>query len=200
VRRDAVETQGIYPGEEFLNREFDFFTLRDNLPHHQLLHIATHSKVVPGRANQSFLLLGTGEKLAIPEIQSWLNFRNVNLVVLSACETALGGTGMDGREIAGVGYYFLKGGAKTVIASLWNVDDQSTRLLMEQFYKNLAQGTLASPVTKAEALRRAQLALLNGHYTAAIAQQDDRTAPTSQRNILRHPYYWAPFIIMGRGL
>ncbi len=200
VRRDAVETEGIYPGEEFLNQEFDFFTLRDNLPAHQLLHIATHSKVVPGRANQSFLLLGTGEKLAIPDIETWLNFRNVNLVVLSACETALGGTGMDGREIAGVGYYFLKGGAKTVIASLWNVDDQSTRLLMEQFYKNLAAGTLSSPVTKAEALRHAQLALLKGNYTAAIAPQNDSAAPTPQRNAFRHPYYWAPFIVMGRGL
>ena len=200
VRQEVTATQGIYPGEEFLNREFDFFSLRDNLPHHQLLHIATHSKVVPGRANQSFLLLGTGEKLAIPEIETWLDFRNVNLVVLSACETALGGTGMDGREIAGVGYYFLKGGARTVIASLWNVDDQSTRLLMEQFYKHLAQGTLASPVTKAQALRRAQLALLYGHYTAAIAPQDAHTIPTPQSNVFRHPYYWAPFIVMGRGL
>ncbi|HEY9614298.1 CHAT domain-containing protein, partial [Allocoleopsis sp.] len=141
VRQNKSEKSGIYPGIEYLNRDFNFFTLRDNLPNHHFLHIATHSKFVPGRANQSFLLLGTGEKLAIPEIETWLNLRNVNLAVLSACETALGGKGLDGREIAGVGYYFLKGGAKTVMASLWKVDDYSTRLLMEQFYENLAKGT-----------------------------------------------------------
>ncbi len=200
VRRDVAETLGIYPGQEFLNQAFSFFALRDNLPNHEMLHIATHSKFVPGPANQSFILLGTGEKLAIPQIETWLNLRNTNLVVLSACETALGGRGLDGREIAGVGYYFLKGGAKTVIASLWKVDDQSTRLLMEQFYENLAQGTPTSPVRKAEAMRQAQLALLNGNNITPVEQQDDNQPPTAKKISLSHPYYWAPFILMGSGL
>jgi CHAT domain-containing protein len=132
------------PGYEWKHREFirvknfsikilPFSRYEITYPNHDFLHIATHSKFVPGRANQSFLLLGTGERLAIPDIETWLNLRNINLVVLSACETALGGKGLDGREIAGVGYYFLKGGAKTVMASLWRVDDYSTRLLMENF-------------------------------------------------------------------
>ena len=200
VRQDTPETSGIYPGQEFLNQDFTLFTLRDNLPHHHFLHIATHSKFVPGRANQSFLLLGTGEKLAIPDIETWLNLRNINLVVLSACETALGGKGLDGREIAGVGYYFLKGGAKTVMASLWRVDDYSTRLLMEQFYDNLAKGTPTSPVSKAEALRQAQLALLESKITQESYPKDYRLPPTEQNITLTHPYYWAPFILMGRGL
>ncbi|MEW6498008.1 MAG: tetratricopeptide repeat protein, partial [Cyanobacteriota bacterium] len=63
VRRESAATQGVYSGQEFLNREFDFFTLRDNSLNHQLLHIATHAKFLPGRAHQSFLLLGTGERL-----------------------------------------------------------------------------------------------------------------------------------------
>jgi CHAT domain-containing protein len=205
VRHSSGEGQGTFPGQEFLNQAFTFFTLRDNLPDHQLLHIATHSKFVPGRANQSFLLLGTGEKLAIPEIENWLNLRNIDLVVLSACETALGGPGLDGREISGVGYYFLKSGAKTVVASLWNVDDYSTRLLMEQFYKNLAKGTPQSPTTKAEAMRDAQLMLLRGEETAPdTTETSDRRiespSPTVQKTSLRHPFYWAPFILMGRGL
>jgi CHAT domain-containing protein/tetratricopeptide (TPR) repeat protein len=204
VRQDSGERLGIFPGQEFLDKAFTFFTLRDNVPDHQLLHIATHSKFVPGRANQSFLLLGTGERLAIPDIENWLNLRNINLVVLSACETALGGPGLDGREIAGVGYYFLKGGAKTVVASLWNVDDYSTRLLMEQFYKNLAKGTPKSPVTKAEAMRDAQLMLLkgDGDESPNAIQRDRRIdpPPPTSKTSLRHPFYWAPFILMGRGL
>lgn len=200
VRQDTPETSGIYPGQEFLNQDFTLFTLRDNLPDHHFLHIATHSKFVPGRANQSFLLLGTGERLAIPDIETWLNLRNINLVVLSACETALGGKGLDGREIAGVGYYFLKGGAKTVMASLWRVDDYSTRLLMEKFYDNLAKGTSTSPVSKAEALRQAQLALLQTKITPESYPKDDHLPLTEQNIALSHPYYWAPFILMGRGL
>lgn len=199
VLQGGVDPQGIYRGQEFLDGAFDFFTLRDNLPNHQVLHIATHSKFVPGRASQSFLLLGTGDKLAVPDIERWLNLRNVNLVVLSACETALGGAGMDGREIAGVGYYFLKSGANTVMASLWNVDDRSTRLLMELFYENLAKGTSASPITIAKALRQAQLALLKGD--TGQAKQPSESQPSAvQKPSFRHPYYWAPFILMGSGL
>jgi CHAT domain-containing protein/predicted negative regulator of RcsB-dependent stress response len=207
VRLDDVETPGIYPGQEFLNQDFDFFTLRDNLSNHQILHIATHSRFVPGRANNSFLLLGTGEKLAIPDIETRLNLKQTNLVVLSACETALGGPGLDGREIAGVGYYFLKNGAKTVIATLWKVDDYSTRLLMEQFYHNLSKGTLIAPVRKAEALRQAQLSLLRGQSTEIESQQSESEATSlndSQASDdpsinFSHPYYWAPFILMGSG-
>ena len=223
VRQELGVSQGIYPGQKFLNKEFDFFALRDNLSGRQLLHIATHSEFVPGRAYKSFLLLGTGEKLAIPDIETWLNLRDVDLVVLSACDTALGGPGLNGREVAGTGYYFLKGGAKTVMASLWRIDDLSTRLLMEQFYKSLAQGTPTSPVMKAEALRQAQLALLQGNYTAdaqtqnsiwqarrntatrsqADEPQDESLSPstnTTKKSPFSHPYYWASFILMGNGL
>ena len=223
VRRDSLDPKGIYPGQEFLNQDFNFFTLRDNLFNHELLHIATHSEFVPGRANQSYLLLGTGEKLAIPDIKTWLDLRNINTVVLSACETALGGPGLDGREIAGIGYYFLKSGASNVIASLWNVDDQSTRILMEQFYENLSKGTPDSPLTKAQALRQAQLLLLNGGNPTEVglsrlgqaprvnvplrsqsAEQEEENLPptsnTSNRNPFRHPYYWSPFILMGSGM
>lgn len=214
VRLDAGEAKGIYPGQEFLNKSFNFLTLRNNLSGHQILHIATHGQFVPGKANQSFLVLGTGEKLEIPDIETWLDLHNINLAVLSACQTALGGPGEDGREISGVGYYFLKSGAKTVMASLWQVNDLSTRLLMEEFYKNLAKGTTTSPARKAEALRLAQLAMLNGIEAADTRSQSHMPAPSSQqageqqgnikppvvrKRFFRHPYYWAPFILMGSG-
>ena len=220
VRQDTLDSQGIYPGQKFLNNSFDLFALRNNIAGHQVVHIATHSKFVPGPANKSYLLLGTGEKLAIPDIETWLNLQNVDLVVLSACETALGGPGLNGKEIAGIGYYFLKQGANTVLASLWNVDDQSTRLLMEQFYKNLAKGTPESAVTKAEALRQAQLVILRGEDTddtadfqipssvppvevntdsPSLDQEGESISPVSKK-FFRHPYYWSAFILMGQGL
>jgi CHAT domain-containing protein len=99
-----------------------------------------------------------------------------------------------------MGYYFLKSGAKSVMASLWNVDDRSTRLLMEQFYKNLAQGRSTLPVSKAKALRQAQLVLLKGNNAGMLSQHGNRWPSDEQERALQHPYYWAPFILMGSGL
>jgi CHAT domain-containing protein len=78
--------------------------------------------------------------------------------VLSACQTASGESASNGIEIQGMSAAFVRDRAKAVIASLWNVDDASTSLLMQQFYQNLATGKM----TKAEALRQAQLSLLQG--------------------------------------
>ena len=115
--------------------------MRDNLLGRKILHIATHAKFIRGTPDSSYLLLGTGEKLTIPKIETLQDLADIHLVMLSACETALGGSNQDGAEIAGISYYFLNGGAKAVMASLWSVDDQSTGLLMQQFYGNLAKGT-----------------------------------------------------------
>jgi len=154
---------------------------------------------VPGRPEDSYLVLGTSEKLTIAQIETLQDLQDVHLVVLSACETALGGPDQDGIEISGI----LKEGAKAVVASLWSVSDKSTSDLMQIFYSNLAG---ADPITKAEALRRAQLALLSGQPVeqavargiGVVAQSGgDRGARTSRYS---HPYYWAPFILIGNGL
>jgi CHAT domain-containing protein len=209
VRQSESDSQGIYPGSEYLNSAFDWRTLRDNLSTHNILHIATHGKFEPGNADASFLLMGDGEKLPIPKIETLKNLSNLQLVALSACETALGGTGQDGTEISGISYYFLNNGAKAVMASLWAVNDGSTSLLMQQFYKNLA--TSQQPITKAEALRQAQLSLLNKQVTAKDAPQradaDVALDPKPGAQLPRrsapdfsHPYYWAPFILIGNSL
>jgi CHAT domain-containing protein len=210
VQRNTIDKQGIYPGVEFLNGAFDFRTLRDNLTGHKILHLATHGAFVPGSSDKSYLLLGTGEQLTIPKIQTLTRLSNIHLVVLSACQTALAGPRQDGVEIASAAYYFLKEGAKAVMASLWLVNDGSTSVLMQQFYKNLASGTSEKPMTKAEALRQAQLSLLRGDTSTtenanrqAIvvvrlkpgASAVNKTAPG-----FSHPYYWAPFILIGNGL
>jgi CHAT domain-containing protein len=210
VRKSSADNQGIYPGLEFLNQAFDFRTLRDNLPGHKILHIATHGAFVPGRPENSYLILGTGEHLTTDNIKTLVDLDGVHLVVLSACETALGGADQDGVEISGISSYFLKAGVQAVIASLWIVDDASTSELMAQFYTNLAQSTPQNPIAKAEALRQAQLSLLRGQSARSnaasradieIEESANRQGiPASDFTDFSHPYYWAPFILIGNGL
>jgi CHAT domain-containing protein len=212
VRQETKNNQGIYPGKKFLNRSFDFATLQDNLKGYRILHLATHGVFVPDSADKSYILLGTGEQLTIPQIKTLTGLNNIHLVVLSACQTALAGPRQDGIEIASMAYHFLNRGAKAVMASLWLVDDGSTSLLMQQFYKNLANGTPEKPMTKAEALRQAQLNLLQGNVSTAantdprggiIVEQIPGSRPPmtpSNGSKFSHPYYWAPFILIGNGL
>ena len=189
IVRQPPERKGVYPGLKFLNKAFDFRSFRDNLFGHKIVHIATHAQFVAGRPEESFLLLGTGEKLTISEIQTLQDLGDVQLVVLSACETALGGANQEGTEISGISSYFLSGGAKAVMASLWTVDDESTSQLMRSFYGHLSATNGAGNITKSEALRRSQLELLNS-----------KTIGTKQVNTdFSHPYFWAPFVITGNG-
>jgi CHAT domain-containing protein/tetratricopeptide (TPR) repeat protein len=203
------EGDGVYPGQVFLDEAFTLDALERNVADHRVLHIATHAEFVPGRKEESYILLGDGSPLRIPDIERIeRRLNNLHLVVLSACQTALGGPDQDGAEIAGLSSYFLEARrAEAVIASLWSVNDTSTSVLMQRFYALLATGEF----TKSEALRQAQLSLLNGEDLAALA---DRLATTraGARPVLeagtelapdlghRHPYHWAPFILIGNGL
>ena len=204
VRTADNPNNGIYDGVKLLDRTFTRENLRDNLGNHAIAHIATHGKFVSGDADKSFLVLGDGKTLPIPEIEKFRGLDKLHLVVLSACQTALGGTNGDGTEIAGISYYFLNTGAKAVIASLWEVSDDSTSLLMQQFYNNLAKSTTSAPITKAEAMRQAQLSLLQKQITAKDSIQRGTVAvvyeagakPTDNYS---HPYYWSPFILIGNG-
>ncbi|MEL6331387.1 MAG: tetratricopeptide repeat protein [Cyanobacteria bacterium J06626_26] len=208
VQESSDDTTGSYAGKIFLNDAFDQELLRSEVYQHQILHIATHGKFEPGLPEQSFILLGNGEPLPIPEIDSLLQaeLEDVHLVVLSACETAYGEEGSDGREIAGLSSYFLKGNrAKAVMASLWAVNDASTSLLMQRFYEFLASGEL----TKAEALQQAQLSLLynqdvDTRLTATRMASFEVTTldghPIHAAVSTNHPYHWAPFILIGNAL
>lgn len=178
IKENSSDKLGIYPGDRFLDKDFDFTTLQNNLTGHKILHVATHGKFVPGKPDDSFIVLGTGEKLSIPKVKTLPELADVHLVVLSACQTAVGGVDRDGIEIAGISSYFLETGAKALIASLWVVADKSTSELMQEFYRNLAKEDRS---TKAQALRQAQLSLL-------------------KKQEWQHPYYWAPFILIGNGL
>ncbi len=203
-RDDAATMQmseGVLMGRILLDEQFneDSFKLglRQRVP---LVHIASHFAFQPGNETNSFLLLGDGQRLSLAQLKSAQNlFGGVELLTLSACDTATGGAGTDGREVEGFAVLAQRQGAKAVIASLWPVADRSTRLLMQHFYqlRNAQAGT-----PKAEALRQAQLALLRGTIS------DLR--PTAQRGLgmdivttrtaaapYAHPYFWAPFILIG---
>jgi CHAT domain-containing protein len=201
--------KGIYPGKEILNSGFNYEALRDNIIGTKIIHIATHGQFLPNNPKESYLLMGTGKTLPIREIEYLRNLGNVHLIVLSACETALGEATQDGKEILGISNYFIGGEnkAKAVIASLWVVSDNSTSLLMQLFYKNLATGKM----TKSEALRQAQLSLLHPNKSTQANDKQrgginvEPKPGTPSRNEQRsseysHPYYWSPFILIGNGL
>ncbi|HSE15600.1 MAG TPA: CHAT domain-containing protein [Pyrinomonadaceae bacterium] len=170
--------QGVLQGRLLLNEDFTYEKLRTYLGRFPIVHTATHFRFIPGTTDeslQSFLLLGDGERLTLAKIRnSGTMFHGVELLTLSACDTAFGGKDADGRELEGFGALAQEKGARATVATLWRVDDESTRDLMVRFYELYRKPNL----TKAEALRRAQLSLLEGKRFA-------------------HPYYWSPFVLIG---
>lgn len=190
VISDAADTDGVLPGVVKLDKAFDIDALRGALDDgHAVLHLATHFELRPGTVKDSFLLLGDGAHLSLDSIKyDDFDFRNVDLLTLSACNTGMGISSElnSGREVEGFGALAQNLGAKSVIATLWPVADESTGLFMQQFYK-----LRASPagVSKAEAMRRIQVKLLRGSIKSA--EQPDIEDPFS------HPFFWAPFILLG---
>ena len=187
--------------KKLVDKQFSKSTTVAAMNKYNILHFATHAAIVPEYA-ESFILFGNGEIATLKEIDNW-TLHNVDLVVLSACETGLGGFG-NGEEILGLGYQFQNRGVRATIASLWKVSDGGTQVLMNAFY-----GALKGNITKAEALRQAQLALINNDDSVVGDKQRSQfliqplvteTEPTQTSKKFEHPYYWAPFILIGNGL
>ncbi|MEH1921650.1 CHAT domain-containing protein [Nostoc sp.] len=154
-----------------------------------IVHLATHAAFVVGKPEDSFILFGNGDRVNFRNVATW-SLPHVDLVVLSACETGLGGKLGNGEEILGFGYQMQQTGARAAIASLWSVDDGGTQALMSAFYGILSTENL----TKVEALRKAQVSLINGNWKSL-----GHNAPVAASNF-SHPYYWASFILIGNGL
>lgn len=143
----------------------------------RVLHFATHGVLDSNDPAHSYILLSPGkspgdEQLTVGEVWD-MPLQKVDLVVLSACNTALGERDPNGSELTTLAEAFSSAGANTVLASLWSVSDDSTKDLMVEFYRQLAAGQ-----TKSAALRTAQLSVM----------KDPK---------YRHPYFWAPFVLMG---
>lgn len=176
AEQEARQVTEILSGEYWLREQATLDRLKTDAPRFSLVHLATHgcfqSQGCPGiglDANQ--ILFANGENLNLADV-ALLGLDQTNLVVLSACQTAMEAES-DGREFAAVAYLFERAGANAVIASLWNASDEDTRQIMTQFYDNLNQG-----MTKVEALRQAKLSL--GVYD-------------------QHPFFWSPLILIGDG-
>jgi CHAT domain-containing protein len=179
--------------KKVLNEQFNpgiIYSMND----YSIVHLATHAAFVVGQPEDSLIMFGDGTYVTLRDVQNW-NLSQVDLMVLSACETGLGkklGDLGDGKEILGFGYQIQRTGARSAIASLWVVDDGGTQALMDNFYTILPKRN----TTKAEALRQAQIALITGSKKALEKQQSTSAAG----NDFSHPYYWAPFILIGNGL
>jgi CHAT domain-containing protein/tetratricopeptide (TPR) repeat protein len=198
---------GTLSGEIKLDAQFTMPAMREELlKRHQVVHIASHFRFQAGDDAQSFLLLGDGDHLSMAELKKSANlFGGVQLLTLSACNTGMG----DGNEVEGFGALAQRQGAKAVIASLWPVVDESTSLLMPEFYR-IRESTPG--ITKLEALRQAQLKLLRGAVHPTVDSTANRSlvhepasteAPTFTRDPkapYAHPYFWAPFFLMGNWL
>jgi CHAT domain-containing protein/Tfp pilus assembly protein PilF len=177
IHDEATGTHGVLPGTIRLDDAFTEESMRAGLlQHYRVVHIASHFRFKPGNETDSYLLLGDGGHMSLADMGKMMNpFAGVDLLTLSACDTASGGTDANGKEVEGFAVLAQRQGAKAVIATLWPVADESTNELMQTFYRIRES---KSGTTKTEALQQAQLALLRGSNYS-------------------HPYYWAPFILIG---
>ncbi|GFK92245.1 Photosystem I assembly protein Ycf3 [Fundidesulfovibrio magnetotacticus] len=249
VRGELEAVSRAISGQVKLDEQFTEAALGQAVVASPVLHIASHFQFRPGTEQDSFLLLGDGNRLTLDRLRL-LDFNEVNVLTLSACETAVGGTGKmgDGREVESFGAMAQRQGAKGVLATLWSVADESTGRLMSRFYALKEKQGL----DKAQALRRAQLEFIEGAGEGAGArvpapaggqaavhapvqaleptavptgEQAAAQAPAADREDAgcgqaiqakgqspsragdappagdfpgySHPFYWAPFILMG---
>ncbi|MBF2064094.1 MAG: CHAT domain-containing protein [Calothrix sp. C42_A2020_038] len=142
-----------------------------------ILHFATHAQF-SSKSDDTYIITWNG-KINVKQLDELLEVRSepestpVDLIVLSACQTAKG----DNRAILGLAGVAVRSGARSTVATLWAVQDESTAKFMVEFYKQLG-----TPVTtKAQALRNTQLMFLKDKDFS-------------------HPFYWAPFVLIGNWL
>lgn len=196
------DAKGVISGKTLLDEEFSFQTFKQSLGRFPVVHVASHFSLNAGNESDSYLLLGGGEdrRLSLATVrQGGAKFTGVDLLTLSACNTGMtAGSKSNGLEIEGFGALAQRSGAKSVLASLWAVSDTSTRDLMIEFYLRLEQNP---KLWKVEALRRAQITLLNGKYkTGEIPAWRSASGSIFIRDPsapYAHPYYWSPFILIG---
>jgi len=177
VVEELQEVGSVVPSESLLNPKFTEANLQQQIESgaFSAVHIATHGKF--SSDPEETFILAYNELLKSNDLNNLLRINNqspssiIELLVLSACETAQG----DNRASLGLAGIAVRAGARSTLATLWQVSDRSTAELMGQFYKELTE----PEVTKAEALHQAQLVVFK-QYKA--------------------PYYWAPYVLVGNWL
>jgi CHAT domain-containing protein len=175
VAEELESIKNTFPSRTYADDAFVTATLEREIVAggYSIVHMATHARF-EADYRRSFLLafddVITMDRLEDVMGSQRFTDRPVDLLVLSACQTAVG----DERAALGLAGVAVKAGARSALASLWFINDESTALLVAEFYRQLA----LPANDKADALRGAQLTLLN----------DER---------YRHPAYWAPFLLIG---
>jgi CHAT domain-containing protein len=178
VTEEIRRIADFFPSLVLLDRAFTLDRLREAIARipFSVVHLATHGQFSSQAAN-TFLLTWNG-RIRVKDLDLLLQPRGfdqpIELLVLSACQTAMG----DKRAALGLAGIALRSGARSTLGTLWQVSDASTTELMVQFYQ---QFTRQPGVSKAEALRSAQLFLL-------------------QQPEFRHPFFWSPYILVGNWL
>jgi CHAT domain-containing protein len=181
VTRELEAFQRLFPGRVQLLPQFRRAELEAALHKRQfhIVHIASHGRFAPHVAD-SFLLTADAEKnkltlTQLGELVGRVRFRKepLELLTLSACETALG----DDRAALGLAGVAIQAGARSVLATLWRVEDEATAMLMAAFYEQLQ----LPDVSRAQALQQAQLRLL-------------------QQPQYADPFFWAPFLLLNNWL
>ena len=198
----------------------------DQMDENDVVHFATHAQFSLQGPEFSFILLGDNQYISLADfkqeseqeegtsrnsISGGLRFPNIDLIVLSACDTAKGiadrdrttddASSRNGEEILSFGYLMQDAGIRAAISSLWKISDGGTMAFMRVFY----EGLLQQGMTSSEALTRAQRILIgtsdfSNERHELIQQLTDQGVPPEVVMALNHPSFWAPFILIGNGL
>ena len=179
VTSEVAQLEATYASRLLIDDDFVVATTEETMLGRpfEIVHIASHAEFLP-RASDSYVLtwesrLGLDQLSTLVGATRFRSERPLELLFLSACETAVG----DDRAALGLAGAAVRMGARSVVASLWSVNDEASSELAAAFYRHLAEGE----ASRAGSLRRAQLELL-------------------ERPEFRHPYYWSAFILIGSWL
>jgi len=178
VREEIATIHRLLGGKVLLDDEFNLRRIEDEMRTSRptLVHLASHGRFT-GDPATSYVLTAHGERLTMDRLGEYVGYARfrdepVELLVLSACETAAG----DDRAALGLAGVAVRAGARSVIGSLWKIRDDVARDLVTRFYTGIKEDP---SLTKAQALRRAQLAVSKEHP---------------------HPKNWAPFLLINNWL
>ena len=181
VTSELQDVSQAFPSQLLLNQEFTSENFQEQLKQapSPLIHLATHGQF-SSNPEETFIVTW-GDRIKVKDFEDILQAREesidtkpIELLVLSACQTAEG----DKRAALGIAGIAVRSGARSTLATLWSVEDRSTVELMDRFYDRLAS---VESVTRAKALREAQIALMHSDKYS-------------------HPYYWSPFVLVGNWL
>ncbi len=196
-------SQKLWRGKSILNQDFTLENLKEQRRQNPfgIIHLATHVDFTSGDSSKSYIQL-YNSKLSLNEVRNlgW-NKPSVDLLVLSACKSAYG----DEKSELGFAGLALQTGVKSSVASLWYISDAGTLGLMTEFYSQLK----TSPI-KAEALRQAQIAMIQGkvriegnkligvNNTVELSPELAKYLQENSPGKFSDPFYWAPFTMIGR--